>query len=39
MIVGDFDGNVILRKLTDGVLISKLYKFKLGVTQIKWSEI
>ena len=36
MILGDFDGNVFLRKVNDGILISKLYKFKMAVIQIQY---
>lgn len=36
MILGDFDGNVFLRKVNDGILINKLYKFKMAVSQIQY---
>lgn len=39
MIVGDFDGNIIMRKINDGVLISKLYKLKMAISHIKFYEI
>lgn len=36
MILGDFDGSVFLRKVNDGVLISKLYKFKMAISHIQY---
>ena len=39
MVVGDFDGNIIIRKINDGVLINKLYKLKMAISDIKFYEI
>ena len=36
MIVGDVDGNVVLKRLNNGFYIKKLIKYKNAVTTIKY---
>ena len=39
IVVGDFDGRLVLKNIDKGVLIMQLYKFKASVTHINFYQI